>query len=118
MKRSTRQRMEADVRAGVLTRGYPKQLPDGRWALMGYKKGDRKSKFIGLGRQVSCTRVRPNAPGGWISNERCSYQFKIRGKWYACRGLGEGMATSCRRMKQAPRGIGNEARFGGAGRRR
>lgn len=57
---------------------------------------------IGKGRKVNCTRIRPGAPGSHLSNERCSYQFKIKGLWYACRGMGDGMAASCRVMKRAP----------------
>ena len=116
MRKATRDRQVADIQAGIRTGGYPKQLKDGRWALMGYKKN--KPKLIGIGRKLSCTRIRPGQSGSWISNERCSYQFKIRGKWFACRGFGEGVAASCRRMAKAPRGIGNEARFEGARRRR
>lgn len=102
MKKSTRERQRAEVRAGKLTGGYPKNLGNGRWALMGYKKGN-KPKLIGLGMLLGCSKVRPGQRGAWISNERCSYHFKIRGKWFSCRGRGEGMAASCRRMATKPR---------------
>lgn len=58
---------------------------------------------IGKGRKINCTKIRPGERGSWISNERCSYQFKIRGLWYGCRGMGDGMAASCRVMKRLPR---------------
>jgi hypothetical protein len=100
MKKATIERQRADIRAGVRTGGYPKRLSDGRWGLMGYKKG--RPRLLGIGRKVSCTRIRPGQPGSWISNERCSYQFNIRGRWYSCRGYGEGMATTCRLTKRRP----------------
>lgn len=100
MKRATRERMQADVRTGIRTGGYPKKLTDGRWALMGYKKG--KNHLLGVGRQIGCTKIRPGTPGAWIAGQRCSYQFNIRGRWYACRGYGEGMAASCRLTKRKP----------------
>jgi hypothetical protein len=116
MRKATLAKQKADIRAGIRTGGYPKQLPNGRWGLMGYKKG--KPKLLGVGRKLSCTRIRPGAPGSWISNERCSYQFNIRGRWYSCRGMGEGMAASCRRMAKAPRGVGaNQYQIGGSRRR-
>ena len=100
MKRATKERMRADFRAGVRTVGYPKKLPDGRWGLMGYK--NNKPRLLGIGRVIGCTKIRPGAPGSWISGERCSYQFNIRGKWYSCRGYGEDMAASCRVTKRRP----------------
>lgn len=75
--------------------GYPKQTAKGL-ALTGFK-GD----VIGYGHKVNCVRVRPGTRGAWISNERCSYRFKVGGQWYACRGTGEGMSASCRAMKPA-----------------
>jgi len=82
--------------------GYPKRMPDGRLALTA---GD--GKILGYGRKAKCTKIRPGAPGAWISNERCSYNFKLSDKygsgWYACRGYGEGVAASCRRMKRPRR---------------
>jgi hypothetical protein len=80
--------------------GYPKHLPDGRFA----KLTDGQGNVIGHGQKVGCTKIRPGARGAWISNERCTYNFKISGRWYACRGLGENMAASCRLMKKAPKG--------------
>jgi len=73
--------------------GYPKDN--------GTRLVDGHGKTIGRGRKVNCTRIRPGQRGDWISNERCSYQFKIRGLWYGCRGMGDGMAASCRAMKSA-----------------
>lgn len=81
--------------------GYPKKTARG-WALT-----DGRGNILGYGHQVGCTRIRPGAPGSWISSHRCSYHFKIMdpagGKWYSCRGYGEGIAASCRRMKRPPR---------------
>lgn len=74
--------------------GYPKDN--------GTRLTDGSGKTIAKGRKVNCTRIRPGAPGSWISNERCSYQFKFQGLWYGCRGMGDGMAASCRIMKRAP----------------
>ncbi len=74
--------------------GYP--------AANGTKLTDWPGKTIAKGRKVNCTKIRPGAPGHWMSNERCSYQFKHQGLWYACRGMGDGMAASCRVMKKAP----------------
>ncbi len=102
MRKATLERQRTETRAGVLTYGYPKKLRDGRWALMGSKKGG-KPKLLGLGWVIGCRKIRPGQPGGWISNERCSYHFKIRGKWFSCRGYGEGMSASCRRMTAKPR---------------
>lgn len=84
--------------------GYPKNN--------GTLLTDGSGKVIGKGRKIGCTRVRPDAPGGWLSNERCSYQFKIRGLWYGCRGRGDGVSASCRVMKRAPAGARAEARKG------
>jgi hypothetical protein len=74
--------------------GYPKDN--------GTRLTDGQGKTIAKGRKVGCTKVPGYAPGGWISNERCSYQFKYQGLWYACRGRGDGIAASCRVMKKAP----------------
>jgi hypothetical protein len=86
------------------TGGYPKRTAAG-WVLVGYR--DNKEIVLGHGFQRGCTRLRPNAPGAWIDSKRCTYNFKIAdaagGKWYSCRGYGEGIAVSCRRMKSAPR---------------
>ena len=73
---------------------------------------DGHGTVIGKGRKVNCAKIRPGAPGSWISNERCSYQFKIRGLWYGCRGMGDGMATTCRVMKRAPADARAEYRKG------
>lgn len=75
--------------------GYPKNN--------GTLLTDWHGKVIGKGRKVRCTRVLPRQPGGYLSSERCSYQFKIQGLWYACRGMGDGMSASCRVMKTLPR---------------
>lgn len=84
--------------------GYPKNngtvLTDGSGAVIGH------------GHKVRCSKIRPGARGSWISNERCSYRFKVSGQWYACRGMGDEVAASCRAMKKPPRG------FSGARRRR
>lgn len=77
--------------------GYPKKTSKGL-ALT-----DWNGKVIGYGHLLRCTRIRPGAPGAWISNERCSYRFKVGGKWYSGRGYGEGMAFTGRAMKQPPR---------------
>ena len=74
--------------------GYPKD--NGRILT------DGSGKKIGEGHVVSCTRIRPGQPGSWISNERCSYRFKVNGKWYAGRGYGDGMAFTGREMKRPP----------------
>ena len=76
------------------TYGYPKDN--------GTRLTDWHGKTIGRGRKVNCTKIRPGQRGDWISSERCSYQFKIRGLWYGCRGMGDGMAASCRVKKKAP----------------
>ncbi len=73
---------------------------------------DGHGNVIGKGRKVNCTKIRPGQRGDWISNERCSYQFKIRGLWYGCRGMGDGMAASCRVMKRAPADARAEYRKG------
>lgn len=84
--------------------GYPKKTADG-WVLVGYK--DNKEVVVARGFQRGCTRIRPGAPGHWIDSKRCTYNFKFPdpagGKWYSCRGYGEGVGVSCRRMKSAPR---------------
>ena len=74
--------------------GYPK---DGGRIL-----ADGHGNTIGRGFVVNRSRIRPNTPGSWISNERVSYNFKVDGAWYACRGYGDGMAASCREMKRPP----------------
>jgi hypothetical protein len=74
--------------------GYPKDN--------GTRLTDWHGKTIGRGRKIRCTKVYAHERGGHLSNERCSYQFKIRGLWYACRGRGDGIAASCRVMKKAP----------------
>jgi hypothetical protein len=84
------------------TYGYPKKTPMG-WALT-----DGHGNIIGRGKLNECHKIRPGAPGSWIDSKRCSYHFKIAGaagkaKWYSCRGYGEGIAVSCRRMKKPPR---------------
>ncbi len=91
--------------------GYPKKVAGGGWVLQ-----DGAAKTIARGRLVGCTKIKPGAPGSWISNERCSFQFKVpdagKGKWYSCRGFGEGMAASCRRMKNPPRDVRGVSRYG------
>lgn len=74
--------------------GYPKDN--------GTRLTDWHGKTIAKGRKVNCTKIRPGQRGDWISNERCSYQFKFQGLWYGCRGMGDGMSASCRIMKRAP----------------
>lgn len=93
MKRRRRGFGEAALKIG----GYPKD--NGRILADGH------GNTIGTGRKLGCTRIKPGAPGSWISNERCSYQFKVNGAAYSCRGYGDGMSTSCRRMKTIPRGL-------------
>lgn len=81
--------------------GYPKLTPQG-WALT-----DGHGNIVARGSVIGCKKIRPGTPGAWLSSERCSYNFKFPdpsgGKWYSCRGYGEGIAASCRRMKQPPR---------------
>lgn len=122
MKRSTRERQRAEVQAGIRTGGYPKKMPDGRLALQ-----DGQGKVIGYGHVLRCTKIRPGAPGSWISSQRCSYRFVINGKHYSCRGYGEGVSAGCRLMKKAPRlpwweynrvARGEPARLGGGRRGR
>lgn len=63
---------------------------------------DGKGKVIGRGEIVSCTRIRPGERGSWISNERCSYRFKVGNRWYYGRGYGNGMSVSLRPYKRRP----------------
>lgn len=84
---------------GLHTGGYPK-LVDGRWKLT-----DGHGKIVGSGRQIGCKKIRPGRPGSWIDSQRCSYHFVVDGTPYSCRGYGEGVAVSCRRMKTTPRGL-------------
>jgi hypothetical protein len=84
------------------TGGYPKKTPAG-WVLQ-----DGHGNVIAFGHQINCTKIRPGSRGSWIDSQRCSYRFKFvdvgkKGAWYSCRGYGEGIAVSCRRMKSAPR---------------
>lgn len=80
--------------------GYPKKHL-GSWAL-----ADWHGKVISTdGRQIGCTKIRPGAPGSWIDSQRCSYHFIVDGAAYSCRGYGEGIAVSCRRMKTKPRNL-------------
>lgn len=85
--------------------GYPKD--NGRVLADGHGNALSTS-----GHKVGCTKVKPFERGAWISSERCSYRFKVDGRWYACRGRGDGIAASCRVMKKLPHG------FSGARRRR
>lgn len=82
--------------------GYPKRTERG-WVLQ-----DGQGKTVARGFQRGCTKIRPGQAGSWIDSKRCTYNFKFpdagKGKWYACRGYGEGIAVSCRRMKKAPGG--------------
>jgi hypothetical protein len=71
----------------------------------GRRLTDGHGNTIGTGRKTNCTRIRPGAPGSWISSERCSYQFKVGDAAYSCRGYGDEMSASCRRMKKFPRGL-------------
>jgi hypothetical protein len=98
MKRRRRGLGEAALKIG----GYP---ADG-----GRRLADGHGNTIGTGRKLGCTRIKPGAPGSWISNERCSYQFKVNGAAYSCRGYGDGMSASCRRMKTIPRGLAGARR--------
>lgn len=82
--------------------GYPK---DGGRLLT-----DAQGRVIGTGRRINCTKIRPGAPGSWIDSQRCSYQFKVDSKPYACRGYTDGMAVSCREMKKMPRGLAGARR--------
>lgn len=94
--------------------GYPKRTERG-WVLQ-----DGQGKTVAKGFQRGCTKIRPGAAGHWIDSKRCTYNFKFadagRGKWYACRGYGEGIAVSCRKMKGRPPGVAKSGRsyFDGA----
>jgi len=79
--------------------GYPKHI-DGRWHLT-----DWPGKSIGTGRQIGCKKILPGRPGHWIGTHCCSYQFMVNGAAYSCRGYGEGIAVSCRRMKTKPKDL-------------
>lgn len=87
--------------------GYPKDN--------GKTLADWNGKPIGHGHVVRCTTVRPGARGSWISSQTCSYRFKVNGRWFACRGRGDGVSASCRAMK--PTSV-KKARLAGARRRR
>jgi hypothetical protein len=82
--------------------GYPKRTERG-WVLQ-----DGQGRTVAKGFQRGCTKIRPGAAGHWIDSKRCTYNFKFpdagKGTWYACRGYGEGIAVSCRKMKKAPGG--------------
>lgn len=82
--------------------GYPQN--DGR------ELADFQGKVIGRGHVLNKTRIRPGARGAWISSERVSYRFKIDGKWYGCRGMGDGISASCRVLKRQPAGLGGARR--------
>jgi len=69
-------------------------------------------QIFGRGRKIGCTKIRPGAPGSWISNERCSYHFRVEGKPYSCRGYGDELAATCREMKKAPKGLAGARRRG------
>lgn len=78
--------------------GYPKTVSGHQVVLT-----DFNGKEIAKGRVLRCTRVRGHERGGWISNERCSYQFVKDGVYYAGRGRGDGISVNARRMKTKPR---------------
>lgn len=80
-------------RSGYLG-GYPKKMPDGRLALT-----DGHGNVLGYGKVVGTSKIRPGAPGHWISSERVSYNFTVAGRHYHGRGFGEGMALTLRPMK-------------------
>lgn len=69
----------------------------------GRKLTDFGGRVIGTGQVINSTRVKPGARGAWISNERVSYHFNVDGRWYSCRGRGDGIVASCRAMKRPPR---------------
>lgn len=100
MSREFRKRARDAARASAAAAGMFREY--GYPAKNGTVIQDGHGRTIGRGRKVNCTKVGGHQPGGWISSERCSYQFKIKGLWYACRGMGDGMAASCRVMKKAP----------------
>lgn len=76
--------------------GYPKRS-NGIWVLT-----DFKGRSLGQGFQRNCRRLKPGQPGAWIDSQKCSYNFKVDGRWYSCRGYGEGIAVNCRIMKNPP----------------
>jgi hypothetical protein len=73
--------------------GYPKHI-DGRLVLT-----DFNGKVLGHGRIVNKSKIRPGAPGHWLSSERVSYQFVVDGKRYHGRGYGDQMSVTLRPMK-------------------
>lgn len=79
--------------------GYPKLFANKGWALTG-----GAGNVLGWGHRIGCKKIAPGAPGHWIDSQRCSYRFRVAGKWYSCRGYGEGVAATCRQMKNPPRG--------------
>lgn len=95
-----RRRTNLGIAVPTTTGGYPKRTPGAQyaWALT-----DGHGRVMGVGGVVNCTKIRPGARGHWISNERCSYRFRIHGQLYSCRGYGEGIAASCRIIKQPER---------------
>jgi len=79
--------------------GYPKRTTKGL-ALT-----DFKGNTLGKGHLVGCRHLRSDERGSHISNQVCSYRFKVNGTWYAGRGYGEGMSWNGRAMKKPPRGF-------------
>ena len=63
---------------------------------------DGSGNVVARGGINKCRKVRPHERGAWISNEVCSYYFKADGRWYSCRGRGDGVSASCRLMKKDP----------------
>lgn len=83
-------------KAGDYPGGYP--------AKNGTVLQDGHGKQVGAGHVVSCKKIKPGAPGAWMSNERCSYRFKVDGVWWSVRGYGDGLYTHTpKRMAKSPR---------------
>lgn len=79
--------------------GYMKFVKETRrWY---FTKAD--GEIVGEAFVVGVTRIKPGAPGGWISSERYSFHVKVGDTWYSGRGYGDTMSINLRRMKTKPR---------------
>ena len=94
-----RREAEMDVKAGTTFHGYAEHN-DNR-----VKITDGQGNAVAHGFVKNCTAVRPGSPGAWISNQRCSYNVTRHDIVFACRGRGEGTATSCHMMTKPAKGL-------------